>query len=284
MTFASEWAIAEAGPLPSRARRLRRRDWEGFRERVDREDDAFCKAIVTSLYAGDCYILSNAFPREFMLKMRRDTLAYFRDHRSTFHKITEGAADFHRSIDLETGRNYSFHACKQTAYFFPWNDDPLDLYPTIYERWRVIKKLMGRDPCEWEKNTPKDGVIDRIQSVRYPSSIGYLEPHCDPHLYQRLFISGYMSKRGVDYDGGGFYLVGPNDEVMDGERDVEIGDIGIGYATVYHGVAPCNRGVEPSWTDSSGRWFLGLYSTVSDEVPDRHTGHPVKLNLPEVMP
>ena len=36
---------------------------------------------------------------------------------------------------------------------------------------------MGLNPKEYEKNTPKDGVVDRVQVVQYPSKIGYLEPH-----------------------------------------------------------------------------------------------------------
>ena len=33
-------------------------------------------------------------------------------------------------------------------------------------------------------------------------------------------------------------------KVVEGEKDIGVGDMGIGYATVYHGVAPCNRGKE----------------------------------------
>ena len=285
MTFAANWKMLEDSvPRPTRVRKLVKRDWEGFRERVEREDDAFAKAIVSSLYAGDCYILSNAFPRDFMLELRAKTMAYFRSQPSSFHKMLEGTPDFHRAIDLETGRKYSFRVCKHSAFFYQWNDDPLGLFPTVNERWRIIKKLMGLEPTAYEKNTPKDGVVDRIQIAQYPTKIGFLEPHSDPYLHQRLFFSGYMSKRGVDYHGGGFYLIGTDDAVIEAENDIEIGDIGIGYATVYHGVAPCDRGHEPDWDSDGGRWFLSMYSNASDEVANRHTGHPVKLDIPEVMP
>ena len=143
---------------------------------------------------------------------------------------------------------------------------------------------MGLESNAYEQNTPKDGVVDRIQIAQYPSRIGFLEPHSDPYLHQRLFFSGYMTKRGVDYEVGGFYLVGQKDEVVEVENDINVGDIGIGYATVWHGVAPCNKDKEPNWNSIEGRWFLSMYSNASDEVKDRHTGHPVKLNLPGVMP
>ena len=93
-----------------------------------------------------------------------------------------------------------------------------------------------------------------------------------------------MSRRGVDYQGGGFYLVGQGDTVVEAEDEIEVGDIGIGYATVYHGVAPCDTDQEPDWDTPAGRWFLSMYSNASDEVKDRHTGYAVKLNLKGVMP
>jgi len=284
-SYKRHWEVLESSlPRPTRCRKLLIRDWQGFEERVLRGDEAFAKAIVASLYAGDCYILRGAFPREFMDKMRLDAIEYFKSNPSTFHKVLEGVPDFHRSIDLETGKKYSFEMCKQAAYFFPWNNDPLCIFPEIYKRWRVVKLMMGLEATAYEKNTPNAGVVDRVQIVKYPSRTGYLEPHSDPFLHQRVFLSGYMSARNKDYIGGGFYLVGEGDSIIEAESDIEIGDIGFGYATVYHGVAPCNRHLEPDWVSNEGRWFLGLYSMSSDHVENRHTGHPVKLNLPGVLP
>ena len=282
-SFKSCWEVLEKSlPRPSRVRKLLRRDWEGFKERVEREDELFCKSIVSSLYAGDCYVLSEAFDKDFMLYLKDKAFKFFQSEPSSFHQMKEGVKDFHKKIDLEEGRKYSFQVCKHAAYYFPWNEDPI--FEPINERWRVIKKLMGLKETEYETNTPKEGVVDRIQLAQYPNRVGFLEPHSDPYLHQRLFISGYVCQRGRDYQGGGFYLVGNGNEVVDAEQDISIGDIGIGYATVYHGVSPCNREQPTNWDSDEGRWFLGLYSNVSDEVKDRHTGSSAKLNLPGVMP
>ena len=239
--------------------------------------------ITASLYHGDVYILRDAFSEDFMKELKRRAFDYGQASPSSFHKMLEGTPDFHRIIDLETGKKYSFNVCKHSAFFYPWAD-PLKLFAPIYERWRIIKILMGLEPDEYEKNTPKDGVVDRIQIAQYPSKIGFLEPHSDPYLHQRLFFSGYMTKRGADYVGGGFYLVGPQDKVVEVEDDINVGDIGIGYATVYHGVAPCNRDYDTDWASPAGRWFLSMYSNASDEVKHRHTGKPVKIDLPGVSP
>ena len=259
-------------------------DYQEFKEKIQHQADSFVESIVGSLYRGDAYLIKGAFTKDFMINLRKKVHAYWQGKPSEFYKMLEGSPDFHRIIDLESGKKYSFRGCKHSCYFYPWNDDPLDLFGPIYERWRVIKFLMGLRLDEYEKNTPKDGVVDRIQIVQYPPRIGFLEPHSDPYLHQRLFFSGYMSKRGVDYQGGGFYLVGPGDKVVNVEDQIDIGDICIGYATVYHGVAPADRHKEPNWEVDDGRWFLSMYSNASDEIPDRHTGHPVRLSINGVMP
>ena len=283
--FKLAWERMEkAYPRPERARNIIRKHYPTFRDRVLAQDYDFVGSIVSSLYHGDVYILCNAFPREFMEETKRKAFEYGQSRPSEFYKMLEGTPDFHRVIDLEAGKKYSFNVCKHSAFFYPWNDDPLKLFPMVNERWRVIKTLMGLEATEYEKNTPKDGVVDRIQVAQYVSKIGFLEPHSDPYLHQRLFFSGYMSKRGIDYRDGGFYLVGAGDKIIEAESEIEIGDIGIGYATIYHGVAPCNRDKEPDWNSMEGRWFLSMYSNASDEVAHRHTGHPVKLKLEGVLP
>jgi hypothetical protein len=283
--WAEAWEHVEKTiPQPQRLRLVRTLQWNDFRERVERSEDYFVHTLVGSLYRGDILILRGAFPAEFMYQLKAKTSAWMRSRPPEFHKMVEGSPDFHRIIDIDIGKKYSFAGCKHSAYFYRWNSDPLGIWPEITERWRVIKTVMGLHPTEYENFTPKDGVVDRIQVVRYPPASGYLEPHSDPWLHQRLFLSAYMGKRGVDYHGGGFYALDANNKVVELEDQIEVGDIAIGCATVVHGVAPCDRNKVPDWNADDGRWFLSLYSNASDEVPQRHTGRPEKIVIPEVMP
>lgn len=283
--WAKAWADMESAiPRPTRLRLVRSMAWNYFVDKVSKAEDFFVHTVVGSLYRGDIMILQGAFPPEFMRELKAKTRAWIQDRPPSFHKMLEGSPDFHRIIDLETGRKYAFAGCKHSAYFYRWNDDPLGIWPQITERWRVIKTVMGLSPDEYESFTPKDGVVDRIQVVRYPPAIGYLEPHEDPYLHQRLFFSGHMSKRGVDYKGGGFYALDELDRVTEVETQIDVGDVTIGYATVVHGVAPCDRDKTADWGSDDGRWFLSMYSNASDEVPQRHTGNPVKVSVPGVVP
>lgn len=273
---------SECAP-PTRMRLLRVIEWSHFAENVAKAEDCYVQTVIGWLYGGDILILRNAFPDEFMRELKAKTVSWTRSREQSFHKMVNGAPDFHRMIDIETGKKYSLEGCKHSAYFFRWNDDPLGIWPAITERWSVIKVACGLRADEYETNLPSDGPVDRIQVVRYPPSIGFLEPHQDPATNQRCFISGYMSKRGADYQGGGFYGVDENNRLVDLEGQIEIGDMAIGYATVCHGVAPCDRGRAPDWTAADGRWFLGLYSN-SPDTGKRDTTKPEKVIIPGVLP
>lgn len=279
------WEEAEMfGLRPERYQGLVVIDWEYFADRVTAGDPAFAGELVRSLYAGRAWLLRGAFAESWMRELRAKTAAWTRSREQSFHKMIDGAPDFHRMIDAETGKKYAVEACKHSAYFFRWNDDPLGIWPAITERWRILKVAMGLRHDEYEANLPHDGPVDRIQVVRYPPAIGFLEPHQDAWQNQRCFISGYMSKRGDDFHNGGFYFVGPGNEIIDAEDAIEVGDLCIGYASVMHGVAPCDRGKMPSWDLENGRWFLGLYSNSPDTGAPRVTVKPIKLNIPEVLP
>ncbi len=258
--------------LPSRCREIIISDFEEIKLKIENEDQDYLETLINNIYQGDFYILKNSFSKKFMEDLKIKTFNYFKNKDSEFHKMLEGTPDFHRKIDLEIGKKYSIKSCKHSFYFYPWNNDPLEIFESIYEKWRILKLLMGLNPKEYEKNTPKDGVVDRVQVVQYPSKIGYLEPHLDPHVHQRLIISGYMSKQGVDFNGLGFYLIDKKNKIIEVEHLIDTGDLGIGSSSVYHGVAPVNPEKLPNWDDiNDGRWFLSLFSNASDEVRNRIT-------------
>jgi len=280
-TFKSAWdSLEKKLPHPTKARKINTVDYNEFKQKVLNEDSDFVEETTSSLYNGDFYILKGAYTKEFMKNLKVKTFLHFKNKPLEFHQMLESCPDFHRKINPEAKGDYkySLKMCKHSFYFYPWNNDPLNLFKPIYERWRIVKKLMGLKPTEYENNTPKDGVVDRIQVVQYPSRIGYLEPHTDPYKYQRLVHSGYMSKKGVDFEGIGFYLIGKNDEIIEVEDLIDIGDVGIAYATVYHGVAPVNTNKKPDWDNvNDGRWFLSMYSNETDIYEKRHTSSGDKI-------
>lgn len=281
MSWAAEWRDCENRlKIPDRLRKVRVIDWDVFQKICYSDYSYLAKWVMR----GDALLLKGAFTKDFVEGMRQKTIEWERSKEQSFHKMLDGCPDFHRKIDIETGKKYSILACKHSAYFFRWNDDPLDLWPTITERWRIIKIFLGLTATEYENNKPSDGPTDRIQVVRYLPGTGYLEPHRDAYTNQRCFISGYMSKRGVDYQGGGFYFVDENNKPVFVEDQIDVGDICIGHANLLHGVAPCDLDKPAYWDATNGRWFLGLYSNDSDYQEKRVTARPEKVIVEGVYP
>ena len=183
--------------------------------------------------------------------------------------MLENCPNFDRVIDAETARNYSVNSIRHSFYYFPWNEDHSNMFSEINKRWRIIKFLGGFNFIEYEKNTPLDGQIDRIHFCLYLSGIGKLATHSDSSHNQRLLTSICMSKRGVDYQEGGFYLNATDEERVEVKEDTNPGDMGIAYATVKHGVNLIDPGETIDWDSNKGRWFIGLFTNDSDEIESR---------------
>ena len=138
----------------------------------------------------------------------------------------------------------------------------------------MFKKICGYYPDAWENNSPRDGIIDRIQVARYPPRDGQAALHQDPYAFQKLVISIYLSKKGKDYKGGGFYAINKKKDKIYIDDEVDVGDIFFGLATMKHGVDPCNVDNIPDPTKKDGRWWIGLYSIETDYVTNRRSGKP----------
>jgi hypothetical protein len=264
-------------PMPTRLRYINEIEFSELEEKVTSQDPLFAQTLFESLFSGDVYIVKGAFSREYINSLKRMTVDFFNDTPSTFHKMVENTPNFHRQIDEELSKNYSINAIKHAAYFFPWNKESKQLFREIDRRWRLFKFMGGFSFDEYIGNTPKDEVVDRIQICIYPKGSGALGSHSDPFHNQRFFISGYFSKRGLDYDEGGFYAVDQNERHVDAEGFIDVGDMGFGYATIHHGV----KAVDPNFRGAydpmnpAGRWFLGLYSNDSDVKKNRTTAYRV---------
>ena len=233
-------------------------------------------ATVESIYSGDIIILKETMPKDFLLNVREQLHQLGTETASEYNKMLEGCPDYHRLIDENVAKNYSFAAIKHSYYFFPWNEDRFQLLGETYKRWSTIKLASGLAADEYRDNTPKDGIVDRLQVVHYPAGAGRIETHSDPYKIQPVIISGIMSKRGEDYKTGGAYFVDVNGAEVDVEDRLDSGDWVIYAPTVLHGVKTVDEQVVPDWTASKGRWWFGPFSNVSNEVKDRHTGYAVK--------
>ena len=275
--YQKEWkAIEDEKTQPRFLRKIISTPYKEFSEKVLEQDPVFVREIVQSLYSGDVYILKQGFPNKFLQNLAVELHQYGKKTPSSFHKMLDECPDFHRVITPELAKNYSLRQIKHSYYFFPWNNDPFNLFESVNERWKVFKFLGGFPLNAYENNLPSTGIIDRLQIAQYASGVGELELHSDPYLYQKVAISGIMSKRGEDYKTGGAYILNENQEKINIEDSMDIGDIYLVYPTVFHGVETIDKDKNVDWDSFDGRWFMGLYSNASDLYEKRHTCYGVE--------
>jgi hypothetical protein len=232
----------------------------------------FISKMINSLATGTFVLLRNSFSFEEIEFIKNKASILEATTESSFYKMLEGVPNFWRDITDELSVKYAVPMVKKVSYFFPMNEGSKDLFELVYPRWRLLKAMCGMNPFVYEGLTPKSGLVDRIQIVKYPPGSGYLAPHHDPEHNQRLIMSCYLSKRGVDFVGGGFWAKTPGGDKLNLEDIIEPGDIGICYANIIHGVDASElRGGFGEKNSSGNRWFMGLYTNDSDENKDRKT-------------
>jgi hypothetical protein len=238
----------------------------------------FIDDLVTKLAKGAFVILRNSFDLDELDTLKDEFNILEEGTASAFHKMLEGVPNYWRDITDELSSKYAVPVVKKSAYFFPMNQDSNNVYKIVYPKWRLLKALSGLSPFEYEGLTPKDGKVDRIQIVKYPPGSGYLDAHHDPSHNQRLIMSAYLTKRGVDFTGGGFWAIVKGEGKKNFEDMLEVGDIGVCYAHIIHGVDSSekseNGGNEKPFGD---RWFMGLYTNDSDEIQNRRTLKKAKI-------
>lgn len=233
--------------------------------------------IVSNLYKGDFYIIKKVIKKKDIDHLKVKLVKYSKINKSTFHKMHEGCPNFWRRQDESIARKYSFKAVRDSFYFFRWNKENFGIWRIFNNIWRHLKYLEGMDPYKYEKNTPKDLTIDRIMVVKYPENTGLAEPHIHSTINQKIGISVYFSKLGKNYSSGGTYFFRKKNKKFNVENKIDIGDIGIFYNSVIHGVDPVkiDKNIKSIKKDLRGRWWCGLYSPDSDCKKNRKTSKSV---------
>ena len=83
-------------------------DYQEFKEKVYNNSLKEASDIVDSLLSGDIYILKEAFSKEYVEKIKVQTIENWQNLHSEFHKIYEGCPNFYRNIDTSLSDKYAF--------------------------------------------------------------------------------------------------------------------------------------------------------------------------------
>ena len=269
-------------PAPRYVGKVKDLKFEDLKKAIDQKNESYIKNIIRKMYVDkEAYILKKCAKKN-LKKIMLDLANHYKITRKpSFHKMLDGVPNFHRAIDKKLTKKYSLYAIKHSFYFYNWNiKSKLEkkLKEGAYWHWRYIKLLAGNEKRKYENNIPSDGQIDRLQIVRYPAGGGQLRDHIDSRKNQRVVSGIVMSKRGEDYDKGGFYFKLSKTKNINLEDRIDEGDAVIFYGSLAHGVEVIDPHKKLSWNSNKGRWFLGMFVNDSDHVKNRATSEDLSGN------
>jgi len=211
--------------------------------------------VRANIAAGDIYIARRQFDADLLEEVRTYLEGIGRGSLPNYTPIDVGAPNFHR-MNRNDARAY-VQGCFHQFVFFPWNQDPFDLFRLCAPVYYMKNVLSGLPAEKFLGAKPQDGCIARLAFQVYPRGGGFLQRHADPVDHHQLTVPiMQMTRKGQDFTSGGLFV-----QMADG-RDLVIDDIAAPGDVVYFNAA-CPHGVEPidpdapmRWTSFAGRWML----------------------------
>ena len=267
--------LLQVKKLPSRCSGIIEISYDEFKSLSDKFNHDTATKFVSHFLDGKVLIIKKAFSEDFVQEIKSKVKKFWLENPDAYHEMREDCPDYHRIITPEKAKNYAVGAVRHTTYFFPWNNDPCKFNERIYERWRYSKYIAGLNFREYENNTPRDGSIDRIQIVCYPPKYGGVEKHVDTTSNSLIAISCHFSSRNSsEFSTGGFYCLGNDNEKIDIEKYISLGDMSLFCPTIEHGVHPIDLespAKKYDWNSGIGRWWMGLFTNDSNMKKKRKT-------------
>lgn len=271
MTFKDAWENKiDEETVPLYMNNLVEYEFDDFKEKILNPTDEFIDKITSSLYSGDVYVIRNTLSKDTIEGIKEKVFNLGNTTPTSFSKIIEGAPNFHRKIDLETSKKYTYRANWHQHTFFRWNDDQFGLFKIADKYWPLLKILSGYSKDDFINNTPKDILVDRLFVNQYPRGGGFLEVHSDPYQTMKTIMCVKMSEKGVDYTEGGLYFLNKEKEKINVEDKINIGDLYFSFPWVSHGIDPVDPDdKQVQWNNHKGRWLFLLSTLESNEVNEK---------------
>lgn len=212
-------------------------------------------AMADDIRHGAAYIVPGVLDPDICRRLCNWLADVGRNSLPAWHPIAAGAPNHHRMNKWDE-RAY-VRGCFHQFSFFPWNQDPFDLFDRMRGVYALKNRLSGHAPTSFLDRTPTDGLTARLSVHTYPAGGGDLSPHADPVGPHQLTVpSILLSTPGTDYHTGGLYVLDPHGDPVDVDPHMAPGDALYFNAQTPHGVAPVDPDADLDWLSFAGRWSL----------------------------
>ena len=252
-------------------------DFGGFKAKMEAQDLNFQSNLIHKIFEGAIIQITNVLDDGLINSIINSSLTLSKKNISKKTLCVEGCQNYFYLQTEDLSRNGGYKTLDRSYYFFPWNLDQNNLFDKINDYWRYIKVLGGLNFDEYENNTPKDEVINRMHIIQYIKGGGTISPHKDPIVYQKIQLGSVLNELVKDFNSGGFSVFNKKKEKVFIEPKLKKGSLVCFMPSLYHTVDPVDPNNEIDLSKSDGRWYLSLTCVGSDHLKDRKKTTPINF-------
>ena len=268
-------SLIESKKLPSYFSELVNIEFKDFKKNISNENYVYQEKLINRLFNGAVIQLKNSLNDELIDEIVKSSLNLSKSNVQNKTTCEEGDKNYFFVQSKDMSANGGYKALDRSYYFYPWNEPSKKIFSEIYEYWRYIKVLAGLKYNTYEKNTPKDGVINRMHVIQYLKGGGTISPHKDPFDSIKIQIGCVLNTYGKDYKSGGFSVYKSRNKKFYLEPSLIRGSLFFFFPNLYHTVDPIDPSEKMNFSSNNGRWFLSLTCVGSDKQKGRKKSTPM---------
>lgn len=252
-------------------------DFNNLVAEIENENIDYLTDLIELLLSGNFIQFNNVFDDSFLKSVIDNSFAFNNESSKTFPRMFDGCPNFYfnQIEDLSKQRD-KYRTLDGSRYYFPWNEDGINIFDKVNYFWRNIRILSGHDPYSYENNIPSDKVINRIHIIQYYSGGGTISPHYDPYVNQYIQIGCVLNEYGKNFQEGGFCAFDEKDNPVFLEPELKKGSLFCFFPSMFHTVNPVDPNENLDVNSSEGRWFMSIVSTSTSDR-DRITALPMHI-------
>lgn len=219
---------------------------------VTAEEDV--STITSRIQSGEIVVIRDVFDKNELLALR-DRIHEFGTSTPEFNPDrTANTVNFHR-ID----NNHPKMMVRRIAHFYRFsyhNSDEAGVFKFMHPI-NILRNQVAGLPRDYTFYNDDDGFLSQPAMLHYPAGGGYMMTHVDPLHPQQVELVLLLSERGTDFQTGGLKAKSISDEdFVDIEGQLKIGDICMFRPDIPHGVEAIDKEMPLDWKQSRGRWIM----------------------------
>ena len=251
-------SLIEQESIPNYFSKMINIDFAEFKAKIEAQDSEFQFNLIHKMFEGAIIQLTNALDDNLIDTIIESSLTLSRENVSKKTLCIEGCHNYFYLQTEDLSKNGGYKTLDRSYYFFPWNLDKNNLFDKINNYWRYIKVLGGLNYNEYENNTPKNKIINRMHVIQYMKGGGTISPHKDPIVYQKIQVGSVLNELGKDFNSAGFSVFNNKKEKVFIEPKLKKGSLVCFMPSLYHTVDPVDLNDKIDLSKPDGRWYLSL--------------------------